>query len=169
MPPKDLDLALRLLTPIDQLVMQVILKTGLRISDVLTLRTDQIRPRLTVKESKTGKTRRVTIGQPLADAILAQAGEVWAFPGANRGQAEETHRSRQAVWRDLHRAAKACRLPQLSPHSGRKAYAVDLYQSTGDLATVQRRLQHDNLSTTLLYALADHLAQQPGKPSKPRR
>lgn len=143
--------------------MLVIVRTGLRISDVVELRTNQIAPRLTLKEKKTGKSRRIYIGQRLADAILAQAGEIWAFPGADRGQQDgETHRSRQAVWRDLHRAAKACRLPQLSAHSGRKAYAVDLYQRTGDLGKVQQALNHDNPATTLIYALADHLEAQQG-------
>lgn len=158
----SLDLALRLLLPVDQLIMRVILRTGLRIGDVLALRTKQIGPRITVREQKTGKSRRVYLGNQLADDILAQAGEVWAFVGAPRGQDEERPRSRQAVWRDLRRAAKACRIDAtLSPHSGRKVWAVEQYaKSGGDVEAVQRKMAHDNPTTTLLYVLADHLSRQ---------
>lgn len=162
---KSLDLALRLLSPQDQLIMQVVLKTGLRISDVLTLKREQIKPRLTVRESKTGKSRRVWLGDSLAQDILAQAGETWAFPGAvRRPNQPETHRSRQAVWRDLRRAAAACRIDAtLSPHSGRKVWAVDQYNRTGSVEQVQQMMQHDHLSTTLLYVMADKLSQQRGR------
>ena len=60
----------------------------------------------------------------------------------------------------MQRAARAVRLPasvQCSPHSARKAYAVRLYQRSGDLMRVQRDLRHSSPEVTLLYAMADEL------------
>ena len=99
--------------------------------------------------------------------ILDQAGRTWAFPGA-RDQAK--HRTRQAVWADLKRAARALRLDaNVSPHSMRKCYAVDLMDRTGDLQCVQEALSHEDQATTLLYALADHLGPSGGSQGQSNR
>ena len=45
--------------PENRLVMETCIATGLRASDVLNLRTERLRQRMTVRELKTGKTRRV--------------------------------------------------------------------------------------------------------------
>ena len=139
------------LTPSNALVCQVSLHTGLRVGDVLNLKTEQIKPRFWVTEQKTKKRRMVGLPEPLRAAILKQAGKVWAFPG----RSGERHRTRQAVWKDVKRAAKMFRLDQnVAPHSFRKVYAVDLFEKYGDIKAVQRALNHSNETTTILYACA---------------
>lgn len=102
------------LTPSNALVCRVCLHTGLRVGDVLNLKTEQIKPRFWVTEQKTKKRRLIGLPEELRDAILQQAGEVWAFPG--RGKTG--HRTRQAVWKDVKRAAKAFRINQnVAPRS----------------------------------------------------
>lgn len=146
-----------LLMPANRLVMRVVLHTGLRISDVLNLKTEQLASRFWVRESKTGKAKMVGIPAPLLEDIRAQAGPVWAFPGAKKG----SHRTRQTVWADIKRAARACRLPQnIGTHSGRKVYAVELLQKYGDMEKVRRALNHRYESVTMIYAMADHLLAQ---------
>ena len=54
---KEVDNVLAVLTPKNALVMRVALHTGLRVSDVLQLKTAQLAPRFWVTESKTGKRR----------------------------------------------------------------------------------------------------------------
>ena len=153
---KEVDNVLSMLTPINALVMRVALHTGLRVGDVLSLKTDHLAPRFWVTESKTGKRRQVGLPQPLLGDIQKQAGEVWAFPGRN-GRKPQT---RQAVWKDVKRAAKALRLPQnVAPHSARKVFAVDLLQKYGDFERVRRALNHGNTAVTLIYALADQQLQ----------
>lgn len=168
---QQLDAVLMLLMPANRLACQVAIATGLRISDVLAIRTADLKPRMTIRESKTGKSRRVTIPTRLLQAVKEQAGEVWAWPGRDPAKP----RTRQAVWADLHRAAKAIRAPQrISPHTMRKVYAVRRYQrSGGDLAAVQRALGHSDPAVTMLYALADVLTAQQHRegqkrPSRPR-
>ena len=142
------------LLPQNRLICQVLLHTGLRIDDVLNLRTEQVRRQFYVTERKTGKRRRVNMPQRMVNDILAQAGIEWAFPGRDPAQ----HKTRQAVWYDLKRAAKAFRIPaRVGPHSFRKSYAVSLFSDTNDLSRVQRALNHDRPEVTLIYAMADKL------------
>lgn len=144
--------------PQNRLIMQLAIHTGLRIGDVLALRSEQLRPRLTIHEAKTGKSRRITIPARLLRAIMAQAGEIWAFPGRDPAKPK----TRQAVWKDIKRAAAAMRLPvNVGTHTARKVYAVrKLARSGGDLAAVSRALNHSDPAVTMIYAMADHLTKQ---------
>lgn len=159
------------MTPENRLALQVARATGLRIDDVLALQTEKIRrsDRVMVTDSKTGKRHRVYIPVKLRDAMLAQAGKIYIFPGRCNHRA---HRTRQAVWKDMKRAAAIMRtaghVPKglnLGPHSTRKAAAVEAYHVSGLDAAV-KMLQHDpdHLDTTLLYCLADQ-----AKPRKHRK
>jgi integrase len=142
------------LTPQNRLVCEVMLHTGLRVGDVLALRTQQLASRMWVTERKTGKRKQVGLPGDLLGRVLAQAGKEWAFPG-RRG---DKPRTRQAVWADVKRAARAFRLPQnAGTHSMRKVYAVDLLERYGDIQRVRRALNHDRLETTLIYAMADRV------------
>ena len=144
------------LTPENALVLRVCVETGLRIGDALSLRTCQLRQdKITVREQKTGKSRRIRLTKPLRDALRRQAGKTYVFPHRTD---QSRHRTRQAVYRDLKRAAKAFRVrANVSPHSLRKFYAVERLRQTGDVRKVMRELNHDRIETTLLYALADRL------------
>lgn len=131
------------------------LETGLRISDVLALKTQRFKRRMRVRESKTGKVRTVTMPEALFRLALAQAGEIYVFPGRLD---PAKHRTRQAVYSDLVGVAKRLKLTaHVTPHSMRKAYAVHAYRRLGDLRAVQRLLGHKDIATTMIYALADKL------------
>ena len=149
------------LMPQNRLALEVSMATGLRIGDVLAMQVQKVREskdgRLTVRESKTGKTRRVRLPVELRERMLQQAGKIYVWEGRLD---PERHRTRQAVYKDLARAAMLYRLPKLlhvSPHTARKVYAGEQYRRTGDLKRVQRLLQHDNESVTAIYAMADYL------------
>lgn len=147
------------LMPTNRLACQVSEATGLRIGDVLALRSEQVRKgqRFTVIEAKTGKSRRVYIPRLLHSQMVTQAGDIWVFPSPKN---PEKHRTRQAVWADIKRAAKAFRLPQnLTPHSLRKVYAVEQWEKTGDLGKVGQQLNHSpwHPETTMIYAMAAEL------------
>lgn len=153
---REVDYVLAALTPSNRLVCQVCLHSGARLSDVLALRTEQLKPRFWYTEAKTGKRRMMGLPGPLLDAVRAQAGPVWAFPG----RAPDKHRTRQAVWKDVKRASVAFRLPQnIGPHSFRKVYAVDLMKKYGDIERVRRSLNHGSQTVTMIYAMADGLLQ----------
>lgn len=141
------------LTDGNRLAVSVALHTGLRISDVLELKRKQLGKQFWVTEKKTGKRKQVGLPNVLLDEILIRsAGSEWAFPGIKPG----THRTRQAVWKDVKRAAAAYRIRvNAAPHSFRKVYAVDLLHKYGDVKKVQRALNHQSPTLTLVYAMAD--------------
>ena len=152
--------------PQNRLIARVCLHTGLRVGDVVSLRAQDIGLQMMVTEAKTKKRRRVGLTASLLAAIRAQAGPEWAFPGKRPG----THKTRQAVWADVKRAARAFRLPQnVAPHSLRKVYAVELLERYGDIQRVQRALNHSSIETTLIYAMADKLLDAKLKQAKRRK
>lgn len=153
------DIVLNLLRPPNRLAIEVSMSTGLRIGDVLQLHTKPLAcgdGHLRITEQKTGKRKRVYIGADLRRRLLAQAGTLFVFQGKD----ELHHRTRQAIYADLRRATRALRLDRhLTPHSARKMYAVALYRRTGDIAQVQKALNHTSPTVTIIYALADQLDQ----------
>lgn len=147
------------LTPPNRLVCRVAVHTGLRVGDVLAIRTAKLGTQFWITEAKTKKRKRVNLPQDLVHELKAQAGTKWVFTSARN---PEKHRTRQAVWADVKRAAKAFRMPQnVGVHSLRKRYAVEqLERSGGNFAKVQRLLNHADMATTMIYAMSYQLYQQ---------
>jgi integrase len=138
--------------PENRLVVEIMLRYGLRVSDVLNLRRDCLdKVNFTIYESKTGKRRRLRFPAELRKRLLDVSGDVWVFPSPVN---PAKHRTRQAVWTDIKRASKAMRIHEnIGPHSARKSYACELYMKTRDIESVRLALNHDNLATTLIYLL----------------
>lgn len=150
---KEMEHVFAALMPENRLVCRTCVATGLRVSDVLALRTEQLSSRFWVIEQKTKKKRRVDLKRELLEQLKEQAGETWVFPHRTN---PAKHRTRQTVWADIKRASKAFRLPQnVAVHSLRKVYAHELLQrSKGDLSKVQKALNHSDAATTMIYVMA---------------
>ena len=148
------------LMPANRLAIKLSLATGLRISDVLSIKTSQIAPRMTIREQKTGKSRRVYIPKPLLEDMVLTAGRFYVFEHRLN---EREHRTRQAVFKDLKRAARLFRVDkdiQLSPHSARKVYAVEKLKKYGDIRKIQQLLNHSSEAVTMVYAMADIISER---------
>lgn len=144
----------------NNLVLSVSLVTGLRLSDVLNLRTSDLKERMTVRELKTGKTKRIRIPAKLLDELVAVAGKIYVF---EHRLDHRKHRTRQAVFKDLKRACEAFRLPKslvIAPHTCRKIYSVTVFDKACDLKQVQALLNHSDEAVTVLYAMADKLTEK---------
>ena len=93
-----------------------------------------------------------------AGGAQAQAGRLWVFEG---GRDWRKHRTRQAVYKDLMRAARLFRVrlggAHIGTHTARKIYAVERYHRTGSIEAVRQLLGHEREAVTMLYALADEL------------
>lgn len=158
---------LGILTNENRLVMETILQTGLRVGDVLNLKTAELKQQFYVTEQKTKKRRRVNLPKWLLAELLENAGTVYVFEHRKDPQ---KHRTRQAVWADVKRAARAYRLTQnVGTHSARKDYAVKLMRKYGDVEKVRRALNHSDPSVTILYACADTLVDQRRRSPRKRR
>lgn len=153
-------LILAAMMPANALAIEVSLYTGLRIDDVLSLKTDQVKrtSRPYVRDSKTGKSHRIYLPAELRERMLSQAGRVWVWEGRTDWT---RHRTRQAVYKDMRQAAQVFERTgrlrvHVSPHSARKSAAVRAYKK-GGLAAAAALLQHDtgHPLVTLIYALSD--------------
>lgn len=145
------------LTYENRLVMEVCLTTGLRVSDALALKPEQVRRgRFTVHERKTGKSRRVYIPEELRERLLKVGNELYIFPHRYNGRKPRT---RAAVWKDVKRAAAAFRLKEnVGTHTARKNWAVAQMEKTGgDIEALRKNLNHNSVEVTMLYAMADKL------------
>lgn len=162
---------LETLTPQNALALELCMETGMRITDALRITyqdaSDLVQERrcYTYTEQKTGKERTVYINLDwLSRAVLQHnPRSIWLFAGRD----PEKHRTRQAVWKDLHRAAKLYRVngqrlkARIGTHTARKVFAVGLYQEAvkngekDPLGLVRANLNHRDPAVTFLYALAD--------------
>lgn len=154
----EMDHILAAMMPENRLAVKLAMHTGLRIGDVLRLRPKDLRTsRPTIRESKTGKTRRISIPRGLLEELRQNAGDYWVFPGRLNPR---KHRTRQAVYKDIRQAAAvfqrtgSVRKGQVSTHTARKIAAVDA-RHRGGMAAAQRLLNHSDPAITALYALSD--------------
>lgn len=142
---------------------EISLQTGMRISDVLELKRENIDERgvITYTAKKTGKSASAKLSEKLTKRLKGNrfCGSDWIFSSA-RNPAK--HISRQWVWKTVKRAAKRLSLKEnVSPHSARKTFAVEDFQRN-DIERVREDLQHDSVYTTMLYAFADKMKAQKG-------
>lgn len=143
------------------LVLRVSLETGLRVDDVLSLRVGDLKGRtLRGVAEKTGKPFKKVISADLADRLKRLSSAGYFFP--HRTKPGE-HRTRQAVWSNMKKAAKEFGITMnAAPHSARKTYAVELFKDKG-INAAQKELQHDRLDTTMIYVFSDMLAKNEQK------
>lgn len=150
----------------DRAMLEILYGCGLRVSELVSLRVDQVNLRQGVIRvtGKGDKERLVPMGEEAIDWLLRYMNEARGdllrgkvsddlFPG-NRGSAM----SRQAFWyRIRHYAGRAGISKKLSPHTLRHAFATHLLNHGADLRVVQMLLGHADLSTTQIYT---HVARQ---------
>lgn len=154
----------RRLPPDDRLACCLMRACGLRVSDVLALRTPEaallaVGRVVTITERKTGKAKLIECPDGLREALRAQlrrAGKsIWLFPGGTR----EGHRGREPFSRRIAQIARELGyIGTVSPHSWRKCYAVELRRAGVALSDIQELLNHRHQSTTVLYAYSDTIA-----------
>lgn len=128
------------------------LETGLRIGDIVNLKVKDVKPDgIHYTASKTKKKGVAQISATMRKR-LPKRGK-WLFPSPYK---PDKHLTRQAVWSRIKKAGERAGLDLegLSPHTMRKAFAVELYRQKGFKA-VQEALQHTYASTAEIYAFAD--------------
>ena len=153
--------------PENRLIVRLCMATGLRISDALEIKTAKLKRRMTIREIKSGKSRRVVIPADIYNEMLSIAGRLWVFEGRCDWH---KHRARQSVLKDIKKAAAvfqrtgAVRTGCVGTHTARKIAAVEAYQR-GGLDAAKKLLNHSDPAITMLYALAD----QQSAPKKGRK
>jgi integrase/recombinase XerC len=143
----------------DLAVLEVLYGAGLRVAECCGLRVadcDLDRGLVTVV-GKGAKIRRVPIGAPAVDALvawLARGRPALVRPTSPADAVFLNRRGQQLSPRDARRILERHPLPDgraLHPHALRHAYATHLLEGGADLRAVQELLGHADLATTQIY------------------
>ena len=141
--------------PKHRLILQTAYAAGLRVSEVVRLQVgdiDAARMVLHIRAAKGRKDRLVPLSAVLLERLRAywrpRRPRPWLFPGQRTGR----HLSIGQVGRICHRAVRAAGITKkASMHTLRHSYATHLLEGGVDLATLQKLLGHNQLSTTVRY------------------
>ena len=147
----------------DRAMFELLYASGLRVSELVNLTTDQINLRQGVLRvtGKGGKDRLVPIGEEALDWLESYyadarpallAGKVVDAAFVTRRKAAMT---RQMFWTMVkqHAAAAGIDARRISPHVLRHCFATHLLNHGADLRALQMLLGHSSLSTTQIYTL----------------
>jgi integrase len=131
-------------------------ETGLRVGDLLKLKTQQILDLkykqdkiLRIKEGKTQKSRDlylVSCFQKVYD-YAKNVRSPWLFPSRKGNQAITPTQA----YRQLNKAADFARVEHVGNHTLRKTFGYWFYKATKDVAMLQGILNHSHPSITLRY------------------
>jgi integrase/recombinase XerD len=141
--------------PFYRLILQTAYAAGLRVSEVIRLKVGDVdaqRMVLHVRCAKGRKDRLVPLSAVLLERLRQhwrqRRPREWLFPG----QTPAGHISQGQVQRVCRRAVRAAGITKrASMHTLRHSYATHLLEAGTDLATLQKLLGHNQLSTTLRY------------------
>ena len=150
----------------DRAMLETLYATGLRVSELVGLKLEQVNLRRGVIRvmGKGSKERLVPLGEEAEDWVrrYSETSRVVLLKGKRSDDLFITDRgagmTRQAFWYLIKRYAldAGIRKP-LSPHTLRHAFATHLLNHGADLRVVQMLLGHSDLSSTQIYT---HVAQE---------
>lgn len=143
----------------DRAMLQLLYATGLRVSELVTLKRADINLQAgyLMTAGKGEKERLIPVGEAAKTAIAeyllasgakpAPSGEKFLFLTRLGGGM-----SRQAFWNIIKkRALQAGVMQSISPHTLRHSFATHLLENGADLRSVQMMLGHADLATTQIY------------------
>jgi integrase/recombinase XerD len=150
----------------DKTMLEMLYATGLRVTELVNLKLDQVSLRQGVVRivGKGNKERLVPVGEEAMSWLENYLNEtrLSLLGGRQCSYVFVTNRAdsmtRQAFWHIIKRhALKAGISKSLSPHTLRHAFATHLLNHGADLRVVQLLLGHSDLSTTQIYT---HIASE---------
>ena len=150
----------------DRAMLELLYATGLRVSELINLKMEQMNLNQGVIRivGKGDRERLIPVGDEAQDwlrdfiegariEILLERQTDYLFP-TRRGD----RMTRQAFWHIIKRYAKKAGVnKKLSPHTVRHAFATHLLNNGADLRVVQLLLGHSDVSTTQIYT---HVARE---------
>lgn len=139
----------------DYMVFTMGINVGLRISDLLPLRVEQLLDKqyLEIVEEKTNKPKRFLINSQIQNEIkmyveaLGLEPSDYMFNSRFKGK----HLSRIQCWRVLEATAKELGIEGFGTHSLRKTFGYHHFKRNKDLAMLQKIFNHSSQSVTLAY------------------
>ena len=140
-----------------RVILMVLYSTGMRRSELVRLRVEDIdseRMVIHIHKGKGGKDRDVLLCPRLLETLREywrwKKPKTWLFPGQPR--ADGKHLTDKAIWHVCNGAAQHAGIKKrVSPHMLRHSFATHLLEDGADLATIQVLLGHADLEATSIY------------------
>lgn len=135
-----------------RLIIQIGYSAGLRISEIINLKWQDInfdRNIIHIKRAKGKKDRIVMLSQKVKENLLTldRDNKTYVFV-TNRGK-KYTQRTIQKI---IENAAKRARIEKkITPHTLRHSFATHLLETGTDIRYIKDLLGHENIKTTLVY------------------
>lgn len=149
----------------DKTILEVMYATGMRVSEIVNLKMEQLHLNLSLVKTvgKGDKERILPLGSValkwLTDYLekirpqLVKEDIPYVFVN-HRGQ----QLSRQGIWKNLRKTVQAAGIKkEVTPHTLRHSFATHLLENGADLRIVQELLGHADISTTQIYT---HITKQ---------
>ncbi|KZL88700.1 tyrosine-type recombinase/integrase [Clostridium magnum] len=143
----------------DYIMFLIGVNTGLRISDILKLRTrdikdskGKIRNHITLQEEKTGKDKKVIINddlKPILKEYLIDKKEYEFIIKSPKGTNKSL--SRQQAYRILHEVGEVFDIDSMGCHTLRKTLGYHYYKEKKDIAGLMDLYNHSSEAVTLRY------------------
>jgi integrase/recombinase XerC len=161
--PCDTPLAIR-----DKAIMELFYSSGLRLTELATLKWDQVDlgSGMVTVTGKGNRSRMVPIGRIAAEALVEWRKARVKFTSFEQPYVFVSQRGNPIATRTIQMRirywAKRQGMPQnIYPHLLRHSFASHMLESSGDLRAVQELLGHADISTTQVYTHLDfqHLAK----------
>ena len=136
----------------NQLLFKLGVTTGLRCSDLVRLKVEQVRGRSSfkIREGKTKKERIVYLNQVMADIAdyieTLDKGSVYLFESKKGGHITVTQ-----AYRILTKAGEMIGNQSIGTHTMRKTFGYTYYKETKDIATLMEIFNHSSQKITLRY------------------
>jgi integrase/recombinase XerD len=148
----------------DRAMLEVLYATGLRVSELVSLRLNDVNleTRVLLARGKGNKERLVPVGAPAAEAVKAYL--AFARERLLKGRRSKdlfvtprgARLTRQGFAKLLDRHARVAGIRRkISPHKLRHSFATHLLAGGADLRAVQEMLGHADVSTTQIYTHVD--------------
>jgi integrase/recombinase XerD len=149
----------------DKAMLEVMYATGIRVSELIELDTDDVNLDLGIikcsgsKKSRAiplypGALRALTVYlRDIRDTMIASSDEKALFVNINGARM-----SRQGFWKILkHYQSTAHIEKEITPHTLRHSFAVHLLENGADLGSLQELMGHSDISSTQMYT---HMVNQ---------
>lgn len=149
----------------DWMMAKMQLNTGLRISDVVSIKVSDIlnekkkfKSYFALHEEKTNKSKKISFSEPLKKDLLAYINENalelddYLFTSRKSKDGAKNHITTVQAYRVLKAAADAVGIEFFGTHSLRKTFGYKTYINTGfNVALIQSIFNHGSQRETLIY------------------
>lgn len=143
----------------DKAMMELLYATGMRVSELLTLKTEDVNLSFGyVICHDNGKERVIPIGNVSRDMLQKYMDEARDLFVKNQGEnalftnCSGKPMSRQGFWKILKGYAENAGIHRdITPHTLRHSFAVHMLQNGADIKSVQEMLGHSDISSTQMY------------------